>query len=131
MNSHELANKLKARYPHMSDDVLSRTLRGACDIRHPGDRSGSSHEKFKDAVPRKAHHKPKETKMDEGGGYVYSVSIKLMYGDKRRRDADGAVTTILDCLVAARRLLDSDPELKRRVLSGRTRSGLDRSQNNH
>jgi len=52
----------------------------------------------------------------------FRVSILLRVSDHRRRDADGAVSTLLDCLVSAvGRLLAMDSRNQRQGDSGRKR----------
>lgn len=38
----------------------------------------------------------------------HSVGVKLYFSDKRRRDLDGSISTLLDCLVASGALVDDN-----------------------
>lgn len=62
-----------------------------------------------------------------GGNHgVFRVTIKFRMADRGRKDLDGAVSTLLDCLIRARRRLldpDSNPPRKRRSGSWKRRSG--------
>lgn len=44
--------------------------------------------------------------LDERGNKKYRVSITLFMPDYTRRDVDGATSTLIDCLIAARRRLE-------------------------
>ena len=57
-----------------------------------------------------AHHKSKAPKVDAASGGEFCIAITLGASDRRRRDGDGAESTILDCLVTARRRLLALPE---------------------
>jgi hypothetical protein len=46
-------------------------------------------------------HRPKGKKPDEGDSARFRVTIDLLVSDNRRRDPDGAINTIMDCLVSA------------------------------
>lgn len=51
----------------------------------------------------KANHRPKEAEEDGRDHPRFEVSVDLLVSDERRRDADGALSTLLDCLVQALR----------------------------
>lgn len=51
-------------------------------------------------------HRPKNKGAKEPDRTPYRVSIVLRFSDKRQHDPDGCLSTILDCLVAARRRLE-------------------------
>lgn len=54
-------------------------------------------------------HSPKSKKADEGNRKRFRITVDLLVSDNRRRDPDGAINTIMDCLVAAvRRLGEGD-----------------------
>ncbi len=76
------------------------------------------------ANPQKsADRRPKSRKKDEANHPAYHVSVTLKLSDRRVRDADGALSTLLDCLIrATRRLggLASEHQRKRRVRAGGT-----------
>ena len=56
-------------------------------------------QELQDAVPGKAHHRPKKAEGDAADHPRFAVHIDLRFCDNRRRDCDGAVSTVLDCLV--------------------------------
>jgi len=58
----------------------------------------------------KAHHRPSRAKMDEAVCVVFHLAIEVHVSDRRRRDLDGALATTGDCVIAARRQLESDSE---------------------
>lgn len=63
--------------------------------------SGNAHnelQKFKDADKGQAHHKPKKAKAHGASHPSYRVTIVFLQSDKRRRDLDGQLSTVLDCL---------------------------------
>ena len=63
-------------------------------------------QKQKDDSPRAVDHQPKETEVDGEGRSLYRITITLLVSDRRGRDGDGAVSTILDTyLFATGRLL--------------------------
>lgn len=52
---------------------------------------------------------PKGKETDEGHRTRFRVTIDLLISDKRKRDPDGAINTVMDCLVGAvRRLREGD-----------------------
>ena len=72
-------------------------------------RKCSGDEKQQDAVPGQADNKPKAPEMDGSVYPKFRVSIALMFSDNRKRDMDGAATTLLDCIThTVRRLLAGD-----------------------
>tara|TARA_R110000824_G_scaffold255569_1_gene444504 strand:+ start:1126 stop:1470 length:345 start_codon:yes stop_codon:yes gene_type:complete len=68
---------------------------------------------------QKAHHaraidnRTQNTKMDDKLREQFCVTIEIQVSDLRVRDLDGSVSTIFDCLVAARRQLENHSELLR------------------
>ena len=64
-------------------------------------------EKQQDADPWKAHHKTRVPRVDRAVHPKFRVTVTLYVADQRRRDADGAYTTILDALVKSVRRLGS------------------------
>lgn len=52
-----------------------------------------------------AHHEPEAAKVDGELHPRFRVTVTLYVSDNRRRDADGALSTIMDCVIAARRRL--------------------------
>ena|SRR6267378_8049006 len=61
-------------------------------------------------------HQQKERRVDEGLHRQFRVAVHFKMSDRRRRDLDGGLATILDCLIAARRQLaeraDSDCDVR-------------------
>lgn len=55
------------------------------------------------ADTRKANHKSGPAKVDAQMHRQFSLTIVIQVSDNRRRDLDGALSTILDCLIVARR----------------------------
>ena len=77
---------------------------------HSRSGAGASHEKPKDVGQGSADNQARKTAMDAKSGGQHRVTVELLYSDRRRRDADGALTTLLDCLILARRrFLDLHP----------------------
>jgi len=82
----------------------------------------------KDDDARQADNRPQKTKVDGEGGNLHGVTITLLISDKRDRDADGAITTILDTyLFALGRLLEMDRSSLRKLAKSeeRRRRGRD------
>lgn len=103
--------QILTRFPHATESTISRNLgdpgpgtsaqlqnRETRDIRDDGQRQGA----------RPASDQPKASPVDATVHSRFEVRIALRFSDRRRRDPDGCASTILDCLVAARRLLDGD-----------------------
>ena len=52
---------------------------------------------------------PKSKETDASNRAKFRVTIDLLISDKRKRDPDGAINTVMDCLVGAvRRLREGD-----------------------
>ena len=81
--------------------------RGRIGSGSKGAGGGSSFQEQKNYRREPAHNRPKTTAMDGIGCEQYALSVEVLVSDKRRRDLDGALATICDCLVAARRQLES------------------------
>ena len=60
-------------------------------------------------IPRKNHNRPASPSMDDPGYEQFCATITILVSDKRRRDLDGALATLLDSNVAARRQLEGYP----------------------
>ena len=59
---------------------------------------------------KEANHKTRKARVDAAVHPKFRIAITLLVSDKRGRDGDGALSTLLDCLVtAARRLRSLDP----------------------
>ena len=56
---------------------------------------------------RKIDHRPKKAKVDGKVHPKFRVAITLFVSDKKRRDGDGAATTLLDALVESVRRFGS------------------------
>lgn len=56
------------------------------------------------------HNQPQATEVDERSYGQFHVAITLFVSDERERDGDGAESTLLDCLIAARKRLLSLPD---------------------
>lgn len=57
------------------------------------------------AVQREVDNQTGIQEVDGGVRPEFRVSVDLFYANKRRRDGDGAATTLADCIVTARRRL--------------------------
>lgn len=78
--------------------------------RHPWDRSCPSIQKQEDNMRKTTSNSPKSTAMDGVSYEGYSLSVEILVSDRRRRDLDGALATICDCIVAAGRQLAADTD---------------------
>jgi len=65
------------------------------------DRPGAQLQKQQDVDAGKDHNKPGKAKVDEASHPKFRVRVVLRYSDNRRRDIDGALSTVLDCVVRA------------------------------
>jgi hypothetical protein len=54
-----------------------------------------------DADPGPAYHQSQKAKVDGRSGGKFAVTIEILVSDKRDRDIDGAVSTLLDCYLMA------------------------------
>lgn len=75
--------------------------------RHPCDGPRASIQEQKDNRWKEIDNGSKMQKVDGGGDKQYHLSVEVLVSDRYRRDLDGALATICDCLVAARRQLES------------------------
>ena len=55
-----------------------------------------------------AHHRPEGEEVDAGLYEGYLLEVEILVSDRRRRDLDGALATICDCIVAVGRQLEGD-----------------------
>ena len=76
--------------------------------RHPWDRSCASVQKQEDNMRKTSSNSPQGTAMDGAGYEGYALSVEILVSDRRRRDLDGALATICDCIVAVGRQLAAD-----------------------
>ena len=74
--------------------------------RHPGDRPRASIQKQKDNRWKEIDNGSQMQKVDGGGDRQHHLSVEILVSDRRRRDLDGALATICDCIVTARRRLE-------------------------
>lgn len=73
-----------------------------------GEPVGASVQKQKADTRKAVVHRQKGEAAHESDHHCYRVTINLRYSTKRRRDIDGAASTLLDAIIAARRrLLDN------------------------
>lgn len=80
------------------------------------------HEEQQDVDTRKADNKAGIPSLDEKGSGLYRCTISLRVSDNRDRDADGAVTTILDTILnAVGRFLDMDRNTLRKLAKSEQR----------
>jgi len=107
LSREQLEEKL-ARNPDLAKrnpDLARRQGLGPCAIVQKQEASDSRQPKRKNANTNGAGNK----KMDGAMRPSFRVAVNLRVSDNRGRDADGALSTLLDCLVsAARRLRDVD-----------------------
>jgi len=64
-------------------------------------RSGAQLQKQQDVDAGKDHNKSDQAKVDEASHPKFRIRVVLRYSDNRRRDIDGALSTVLDCVVRA------------------------------
>ena len=69
--------------------------------RRDGNRPRPVIQKQQDVDARTTDNRPQKTEVDGEGRSFYRVTVKLLVSDRRARDADGAISTLLDCLIAA------------------------------
>jgi len=74
--------------------------------RHPFDRPRTCLQEQEDNRWKATDNTPKMQKMDGGSDQQYHLSVEILVSDRRRRDLDGALATICDCIVTARRRLE-------------------------
>lgn len=86
-------------------DAINYAKRRSQAVR-AGDRSLPVVQKLEDVSAREADNSPEEAEVDGSVHPRFAVTITLLTSDKRRRDADGAMSTLLDCLVKAVRRLN-------------------------
>lgn len=72
---------------------------------HSGVGTYLQQEKQQDVDAGKTHHKTRIPAANKEDNSQFRISIAFRYSSYRRRDLDGGTATILDALVAVRRLL--------------------------
>ena len=78
--------------------------------RHPFDRPRPGVQEQEDHRRQTIDHGPEGKKVDGAGDCQHSLTVEVLMSDRRRRDLDGALATICDCIVAARRQLEDAAE---------------------
>ena len=73
--------------------------------KHPRLRRCAEPQKRKDANPGAADNRSQKATMDGEVHPKFRVSVAFLLSDNRRRDADNMLSTVLDCLIIARRRL--------------------------
>ena len=74
--------------------------------RHPFDRARASVQEQEDNRWKEIDNGTEMQKVDGGSDQQYHLSVEILVSDRRRRDLDGALATICDCIVTARRRLE-------------------------
>ena len=72
--------------------------------RHAGNQGAGPH--TSDQKLHVQHRKPTEPRVEAAVRQKFAVAITIKFADYRTRDHDAALSTILDCLIAARRFLE-------------------------
>ena len=78
--------------------------------KHPWDRSRPGVQKQEDHLREATHHSAEGEEVDAELREGYLLEVEILVSDRRRRDLDGALATICDCIVAVGRQLESDTE---------------------
>jgi hypothetical protein len=86
----------------------------------PGSQEQEAH------ISRATRDRPKVPKVDDELCEQFYMSVEVQVSDKRRRDLDGCLATICDCITAARRQLeDYSKHLRPRKGGSKRRRGRD------
>ena len=112
MNSNELESKLRAK--GIGESCIRRTLN-----RNPADQGLGPHTGAKKLNVQ--HREKGKPRMEKALRPKFRISIILKFSDDRARDPDAAYSTILDCLIAARRQVaecKTDIDHMRTMLTG-------------
>ena len=80
--------------------------------RHPVDRPRPGVQEPEDHSGQTIDNGPEGKKVDGASDRQHSLTVEILMSDRRRRDLDGGLATICDCIVAARRQLESAAEDK-------------------
>jgi hypothetical protein len=75
---------------------------------HPWAGARSGVQKQKDNRRKKTDNRSESPQVDGGMHEGYVLEVEIHVSDRRRRDLDGALATICDCIVAVGRLLAAD-----------------------
>ena len=82
----------------LANASLSTKLRNAGN---PGIRPRSELQEQEADMRPKPDNPPRRKKVDGKRHPKFAVSVEVRFSDNRRRDLDGALSTVLDCLVSA------------------------------
>lgn len=95
--------------PNFSNEWLNEQLRKpSVAARNPGLAKLSGVQKREDANEARTNNRPGKARMDETRNPRFKVSVTFRFSDNRKRDLDGALSTVLDCLIAAGRQQAAD-----------------------
>lgn len=100
--------ELIRKFPNASPDFIAANC---SDGSRPGQRAELQEQKAERGENQRhglSSDGEKDKAMDAASHGAFRVAISLRFSDRRRRDPDGCASTLLDCLIAARRLLDGD-----------------------
>lgn len=87
--------------PNWEPEAYARFIARRAQAGDTRTRPGAELQKQQDARAGKINNRSKKAKVDGSGHAQFRVSITLRNSDERRRDGDGAASTILDCLIRA------------------------------
>lgn len=79
----------------------------------PGDWSDPGLQKQKEVLGRKTRGRSKGGRKNGPVEGRYRITITVGFSDRRRRDLDGLSSSVLDSIIAVRRLLDSPSGIAR------------------
>jgi hypothetical protein len=100
--------------PNWTLEQLKSTKAGAKQLNapapHPGHGTATGVQKLQDAHTGQADNGSQKPEVDEGSGGQYRFSIIVQVSDASARDGDGCCSTLLDCVIHARRRLLSLPD---------------------
>jgi len=103
------AADLKRLFPFASQSCLRRNAADDQTV-YPGIGPRAELQEHEESQPKRPVHRAKSETVDARVHGQFRVTVTLRVSDNRKRDADGALSTLLDCLVnAARRLGSVDP----------------------
>ncbi len=125
MKSYEASEAVKRLNPHLYEQNQSKPLKTASQAQiRPSGEQIKSHETNNINNSRKVSHSELQERQEDMGkesgnkarGQTtneantgrYKITVDFFMSDNRRRDLDGMLATILDCLCTERRLLAGD-----------------------
>lgn len=88
--------------PQQFNDYLTRRQQ---QYKARGETAGASVQEFKAHIRQAPRHVQERQSANGDDHLRFRISIALRYAGRQRRDIDGAASTLLDCLMAARRRL--------------------------